>query len=233
MPLSTMKNIFTAIILICITANIAAAQEALKGTVYEKSSNTKLNNVFIRDGNNKLITITDKDGNFSIKAGVGHTITFTSPGYLADTLYLVDLRPKRVEMISQTISLRQVNVTATRLNFNPQAEYPEVYEKSKVYAFSPSTWFSKEGKDARRLKRFFKREEEERYVDNAFSKSYVGNIVPLKGQDLENFLTLYRPSYTYMKNNNQETIVAYINDSYKKFMALPPEKRTLAPLVTP
>lgn len=227
-----MKKIFSAITLILLVVSLAHAQEALKGTVVESGTNAKLKDVFIRDNNSKQITLTDKNGDFSIKTTTGHVLIFTSPGYNPDTLYLVDLRPKRVTLTSVAIALGQVNVRSTRLAFDPHKEYPEVYQKSRVYAFSPSTWFSKEGKDARRLKKFFQREAQERHVDEVFNKAYVGSIVPLKGQDLENFITLYRPSYAFLRSNNAESLVAYINDSYKKFEALPPEKRTLPTLVT-
>jgi hypothetical protein len=193
----------------------------------------QVDNVFIRDNNNKQITLTDKNGDFSIKAATGHILIFTSPGYNPDTLYVIDLRPKKIMLSPQFIALNQVNIRSTRLAFDPRKEYPDVYEKSKVYAFSPSTWFSKEGKDARRLKKFFQREAQERHVDEVFSKAYVGSLVPLKGQDLENFITLYRPTYAFLRSNNAESLVAYVNDSYKKFQALPPEKRTLQPLTTP
>nr|WP_294947752.1 hypothetical protein [uncultured Mucilaginibacter sp.] len=227
-----MKKIFSAITLILLVAGLSHAQGVLKGTVVESGTNAKLKDVFIRDNNNKQITLTDKNGDFSIKTATGHILIFTSPGYNPDTLYLVDMRPKRVTLTSVAIALGQVNIRSTRIAFDPRKEYPEVYEKSRVYAFSPSTWFSKEGKDARRLKKFFQREAQERHVDEVFNKAYVGSIVPLKGQDLENFITLYRPSYAFLRNNNAESLVAYINDSYKKFEALPPEKRSLPALTT-
>lgn len=224
---------YYAIILLMLFALTTRAQDALKGTVVESGTNTRLKNVFIEDKNNKQVGLTDKDGNFRIRAGAGHILIFTSPGYRPDTLFLTDLRPKRIELTMNAIALREVNITARRPDFNPQAEYPEVYERAKVYAFSPSTWFSKQGKDARRLKRYFQREAQERHVDNVFSRAYVGSIIPLKGQDLENFITLYRPSYAFLRSNEGGSLVAYINDSYKKFLALPADKRSLQPLTAP
>ena len=225
-----MQKLLSAVVILLFAANIARAQSELKGTVYENGTNTRLTNVFIKNNNTRQITITDKNGNFSIRATVGQTLIFNSPGYVSDTLYLIDLVRKKIQLNPATINLRQVTVNATRTNFNPRQEYPEVYEKSKVYAFSPSTWFSKEGKDARRLKRYFKREAEERHVDAVFTTAYVGSIVPLKGDDLINFISLYRPTYAFLRNNEGPSLVAYINDSYKKFMALPPDKRRVQPL---
>lgn len=207
-------------------------QSLLKGSVLENGTNAKMANVFIRDITNKQLSLTDKDGNFTIRTATGHVLIFDSPGYISDTLYLVDTEPKNIMMETKTIALREVNINATRQAFDPKREYPEVYTKSKVYVLSPSSWFSKEGKDARRLKRYFKTEAEERHVDAVFSRAYVGSIVPLKGQALDDFITMYRPSYAFLRSNNSESLAVYINDSYKKFRALPPEKRGLPKLIS-
>jgi len=208
------------------------AQTLVKGVVVESGSGIKLENVFVRDLSNKQATLTDKGGRFVINTETGHLLIFSSPGYVADTLYVVDLTQKHVELKTQPIQLREVNVTATRTSsFDPHKEYPNVYEKSKVYPLSPSTWFSRESRNARRLKRYFKNEQQERQVDKVFTRAYVGSIVPLKGQELEDFMTMYRPSYAFITSNNSESIAVYLNDSYKKYMALPPEKRHMQPLV--
>jgi hypothetical protein len=225
------KYFFSLIAVFFLMAS-AMAQGVLKGTVHESGTNNKMPNVFIRDNNSKQLTLTDKEGNFFIRSGISHIIIFDSPGYVSDTLYVVDMTPKKIVMQTKTIALREVNIGSTRQFFDPHKEYPEIYTKSKVYVMSPTTWFSKEGKDARRLKRYFVHEEEERRVDAVFTRAYVGSIVPLKGQDLEDFTTLYRPSYAFIKSNNSESLAVYINDSYKKYKALPADKRRLPKLVS-
>jgi hypothetical protein len=227
-----MHKKYFLIVLILLAAGSAMAQGLLKGTVYESGTNNRMPNVFIRDNSNKQITITDNSGNFSIKAETGHLIIFDSPGFVSDTLYLVDLAPKKIVMVTKTIALREVSINSTRQAFDPHKEYPEIYTKSKVYIMSPTSWFSKEGRDARKLKRYFVTEEQERHVDAVFTRAYVGSIVPLKGHDLEDFMTLYRPSYAFIRGNNSESLAVYINDSYKKYQALPPEKRHLPGLTS-
>ncbi len=225
-----MKRFFIFSIVL-LTVRIANAQELLKGNITEVGTHEKLTNVFIRDNANKQITLAGKDGSFAIKTEPGHLLIFDSPGYLGDTLYVIDMKPKNIELRPISIALRQVNINSSKAAFDPHAEYPEVYTKSKVYVLSPSTWFSKEGKDARRLRRFFNTEEQERHVDEVFTVAYVGSIVPLKGVELENFMALYRPTYAFIHNNNGPSMAAYINDSYKKYKALPPDKRKLDNLV--
>jgi len=220
-----MKKLYFLLIPLLFIGALANAQGVLKGTVYENGSNTRLTDVFVRDKNNKQVGLTDKQGNFIIKTEPGHLLIFDSPGYVSDTLYVVDMTAKRVNLVVKTIALREVSITGRREAFDPHKEYPDVYTKSKVYIFSPSSWFSKEGKDARRLKRYFKREAEERHIDDVFTVTYVGSIVPLKGQELENFMTLYRPTYAFLMNNNGASLAVYINDSYKKYKELPPDKR--------
>lgn len=225
-----MKRILYLLTIALLFSTALQAQIYVRGNVVDASTGAKLSDVFVRDVTNKQITLTDKSGRFEIKSETGHTLIFSSPSYVPDTLYVIDLTQKHIELKTKTISLREVNITAQRLAFDPHKEYPDVYEKSKLYPLSPSTWFGKEARDARRLKRYFEREQQERRVDQVFNRVYVGSIVPLKGQELEDFMQLYRPSYTFITSNNSESLAVYINDSYKKFMALPPERRHLQKL---
>lgn len=227
-----MKLKIITLALLVIVTGMANAQNLLKGTVEETGSKIKLSNVFIRDATNNQLTLTEKNGSFAIRSAPGHLLIFNSPGYVNDTLYVVDMTPKTVKLQILSIALREVKINATRSNFNPKEEYPEVYEKSKVYVLSPSSWFSKDSRDARRLKRYFAMEQEEQQIDNVFNAAYVSSIIPLRGQDLEDFMTLYRPSYAFVHSNTTQTIAIYIADSYKKFKALPPDKRKLQRLNT-
>src|ERR1700744_3688244 len=127
-----MKLKIITILLLVFTTGAVYAQ-TLKGTVEEAGKNTRLDNVFIKDVNNNQLGNTDKDGNFEIKAETGHTLIFNSPGYENDTLYVIDITPKNIKLEVLTIALREVKIRATRTAFDPRKEYPEVYEKSKVY----------------------------------------------------------------------------------------------------
>ena len=224
-------KLFTAALLF-MAAGAVHAQSQLKGQVRERGDNQKIPNAFIRDINNSVMTLVDNNGDFTIRTAVGHTLIITSPGYVSDTLFVTDMTPKKISMTVMSIALKQVNISDTRKTFDPRQEYPEVYEKSKVYVLSPSSWFGKEAHDARRLKRYFQIEQEQEKVDRVFNAAYVSSLVPLKGQELEDFMTMYRPSYDFIKSNNTVSIAVYVNDCYKKFEALPPDKRSLQRLTS-
>jgi hypothetical protein len=225
-----MKRYIILTALLTIAAAVNA--QSLRGTIYEEGTSQKLPNVFIKNTNNKQLSLADDNGKFTIPAANGNIVIFYSPGYVSDTLFVTDVdKSKRIELKSLAIALKEVSITDSRKNFNPRVEYPEVYTRSKVYVLSPSTWFSAEGRNARRLKKYFAREEQERQVDEVYTKSYVGSIVPLKGEELSNFMLLYRPTYEYVKNNNGPSIAVFINDSYQKYKALPADQRKLPELV--
>lgn len=218
-----MKLRYIFIAFSCLIVTSVQAQ-TLRGSVVEEGTKNKMTDVFIRDLNSRQNTLTDTKGEFAIRTAVGHTLVFSSPGYTSDTLYVINLLTRRIEMRSLSIALREVTIRAAP-RFNPQAEYPEVYQRSKVYALSPSSWFGRDGKQARRLKHYFEREVQERHVDSVFSRLYVGSLVPLRGQDLDDFITLYRPTYAFLRSNTGPSLAVYVNDAYKKWQALPEEKR--------
>jgi hypothetical protein len=210
------------LLMLAVTLN---AQDYIKGHVKEKGSGKRLSDVFIKDNNNKQIAVTDEKGNYTIRAAAGHLLIFSSPGYIPDTLYLINTQPKFIELQPEPMSLRAVNIRSTRTVFDPRAEYPEIYRKSKVYPLSPSSIFSREARNARKLKKYFEREEQEQYVDGIYTKAYVSGIVPLKGKDLDDFMGMSRPSYEFLKKNSGGELVLYVNDQYKKFMAMSPQQR--------
>jgi hypothetical protein len=224
-----MKRFLGFLGLLLITA-FANAQDVIKGTVVEEGTNDKITNVFVHDTNNKQITLVDKNGKFEIRSGKNHLIIFDSPGYISDSVFVIDYKPLTIILRPAGMVLNQVDINAKRMTFDPRVEYPEVYRKSKVYIMSPSTWFSKEGRDARRLKKFFANEERERYVDKYYTAKYVATLVPLQGRELQNFMTIYRPTYAYIKSNDGPSLAEFINDAYKKYKALPPERRVVQDL---
>lgn len=209
------------------------AQPLLEGGVREKTSGKKLSDVFVRNINNKEATLTDKNGRYKIRAVSGQQLIFSAPGYISDTLYLVNIQPKFIELLAVPTKLSDVNISATRVAFDPRAEYPDIYEKAKIYPLSPSTIFSRESRNARKLKKYFEHEEQDRYIDSKYTKAYVSGIVPLKGTELEEFMTMSRPTYEFLKKTDGAELVLYVNDKYKQFKTMPSGQQSLQKVATP
>lgn len=213
-----------AALLLLLSVSAANAQDYLKGKVIDSGTDKGLSDVFIKNVTKNKITLTEEDGKFEIQGAVGNLLVFSSSGYISDTLVVIDAQPLNIRLKVNPALLKEVNINSSK-NFDPHTEYPEIYTKSKVYILSPSTIFSKEAKNARRLKKYFAQEEKERAIDQAFSIAYVSSLVPLRGIELQTFMAMYRPSYDFIQSNSGPTLASYINDSYIKYKALTPEQR--------
>jgi hypothetical protein len=221
-----MKSRYLFILSLVFASVTASAQFILTGVTTESGKTTRLENVFVKELGSNHIALSDKAGKFSIQTAANHALIFTLPGYVSDTLFVIDGKPKNIELKVRGITLSSVDIQTANAPFNPEVEYAAIYEKSK-FALSPSRIFGKESRDARRLKRYFKTEKEQREVDAIFTKTLVSGIVPLKGRDLDNFMSMYRPTLVFAQNSSKESMTVYINDSYRKFVALPRDKRGL------
>src|ERR1700759_4577768 len=106
-----MKFTILFAILFCFIITASYAQ-TLRGTVSETGTRIKLQDVFVKNTANKQLALSDKNGKFEIPAEVGNLLIFSSPGYVSDTLYVIDMKPKDIQLALQSIALREVNVKA-------------------------------------------------------------------------------------------------------------------------
>jgi hypothetical protein len=66
-------------------------------------------------------------------------------------------------------------------------------------------------------------QEQEKYVDHRFSKALVRRLTGADGQELENFMLVYRPPYFFVVAAGDYDFQKYIKDSYERFKkGLPP-----------
>lgn len=62
------------------------------------------------------------------------------------------------------------------------------------------------------------KEEEERYLDNTFSKRMVQNLTGLTGDSLQTFMQLYRPNIDTAKYMSDYVIILHIKKSYQEYI---------------
>lgn len=74
----------------------------------------------------------------------------------------------------------------------------------------------RKNKQSLAFKNMLMQEEEERYVDYRFSSGTVSRVTGLKGEALERYRRLYRPSYYFVVNSTLAQFYEYVlNTSYK------------------
>ena len=223
------------VFLLCFAFSYASAQRKLKGRVFENKTHIGLAGVFVSNLNNKQTMLTDKNGRFTIPAKTGDLIAFRSFGYHNDTLLVVDLLDKEFYMEPQVIALNQVNIVNTiapKINTYYDPEFhgqPVVMHRDKEGRQDGGiilrVWYWK--KDEHKKAKLEKQQQLFAVMDRitqVFTPQIIGKYVPLTGEEMDDFIQLYTPSPKVFMRSNFD-LLNYLNDSYKKYQALPLNKR--------
>lgn len=224
------RNLNLLIFILFFNSFFVKGQE-VQGTVSDRTSQLRLGQVEVLNRNTGQKTITNAKGEFSIGAALNQSIIFYQPGYLPDTLFLVDLKPVKRYLTLNNKLLNTIEIKGRA--FHPEIEYANEYRTAKVislvknkpFRFSPSRIFGSEGKNARRFKRRMELEKTERQIDQRFNEAAVKAVTPLKGAELDYFMVLYRPTLKALDKMDAEDMKFYLMNSYKEFKALPADKR--------
>jgi hypothetical protein len=60
-------------------------------------------------------------------------------------------------------------------------------------------------------------EERDKFIDHRFSKALIRRLTQLSGNDLDSFIRLFRPSYTFTKLAGEYDFQLYIKESFYRF----------------
>lgn len=229
------------ILLFCFLASTAFGQKKFKGRVFENETRIGLSDVFIENTTNKQSVFTDAKGRFSITAKVGDILTFKGFAYQHDTVLITDLNEKEIFLIPKKNQLAQVNITTTETS-NMNTYYDPLYHgqtmvyqrDKKGYATGGIVlrmWYwKKDEKKKAKLQKQLKDFETMDKIAAVFNAKSLSRYVPLEGQDMQNFISLYTPSIKAYTKSNFE-LIPYLNDCYKKYQDLPADKRSPEPLL--
>lgn len=210
------------------------AQQTLKGKVYEAVTDSVMPAVNILNSNTKISTRSGTDGTYSIAAAEGDIIIFSTSGYQPDTItvrfdYL--LTQYDATMLRRVIVLQGVKIAANYQadSLNRRNYYNHIYEaKAGIRSpnrpmdgvgvtLSPVSFFSKESKQTRTLRKRLEKEERENFIDHSFPLSWVKSLTGLSGDSLSLFMYRYRPSYSFCRKTGREGMLLYVNAKLKEF----------------
>jgi hypothetical protein len=214
----------------------AFSQGRVRGKVLEEKSYIPVGGVTVENLSNRATNVSDTTGAFSIVAKVGDVLSFTSLGYMRDTVLITDMGAITAYLKPDPNMLKEVKVK--ELEFPPGAfAMPPLLGPlgSKVVRYqtdkngnpiggvkmSLSDLFGG-GKNSSEAKTEKYAKEEQ--IAQVFNVANLGKYLPITGQELTNFVILYMPDINtfYDKNFN---ISEYISACYRKFMQMPIEKR--------
>lgn len=183
----------------------------LTGEVQSEGGLRTLPDVHVYNQNNTQVIVTDPTGFFSIYVSKVHVIRFSSVGY--DPFYFSipgdfvgDVFYVNIEMKQSITALRPLTIygkeeeTESMLSRdtgpNPLEHIQLGTLQGEARAIEPTLanpvsllwdWFSKEGKEKRKLKEILARDEIKSTVDKRFDSELIWELTGLYGNELENF----------------------------------------------
>jgi hypothetical protein len=207
----------------------ASAQSLLKGRIYDAKSDSVMPAVTVFNAGSKLYVLSTAQGDYAIVAKEGDRLIFTSVGYIPDTVKVLNYMLDAGYDISLTLKnniLRNVDVGSGNYredSLRRREGYAEFYNRPKNeivsrsgpqngvgIAISPLSFFSRKAKE-KKMNKNLQYQEEQDFVDYAFSRRYVEHLTSLHGDSLLHFMLRYRPSYQFCRNASGEDMLNYIN----------------------
>jgi len=234
MPL---KIPFPVLCVFVLVSTPAVSQQVLTGKIRQRNSDALLASVTVFNHTQKKYNVSDAGGNYRIAASPGDTLIFSSAAYHADTTFVVTselehgyieyLDPNLVELPSVLVG-QQSNYQLDSIQRKEDYAWLDYTHKVRLagdqtptdgvgIGFSPVTYFSPRERHMRRLRKQIKAEEKDFYIDSRFPPSYVSMVTGLKGDSLQHFLVVYRPTYEFCRGASNEDILLYINEKLKLF----------------
>ncbi|WP_432711010.1 hypothetical protein [Pedobacter sp.] len=237
------KNLFLLLILVLPIG--VFAQDRLTGTVYDyDKKDFPLQQVAVKNLNNNQIAVTDESGDFVIPAKRGDLITFTLVGYHVDTLYLIDLKPKRIYLPVRSNSLQEVEIVSTRVSPYLDFTIPGAKPSRRVYTDGLegksntdragglvfALGYGKYRRQQEKLQRLEAMDEFENEINLNFNAVTIRELVKLNDEELVEFMAIYRPTIAQVSSERPFNYSYYIAQSYQAWLKLPPEQRKLPPM---
>ena len=235
-----LKSLFTICCgIFCIS--ITHGQTVFSGRVLENKTRIALHGVQIQNLSNSLRTITGSDGRFSIAAKIGDIIVFKSFSYQTDSLLLTDMHDKEVFLQPQATMLNQVTITdssgrSSNAGKNAKLPYdPQFHGQTMVYHRDANGnytggidlrlhYFTKDDHDKRKAAEKEKDREVQEQIISVFTEENISKYVPLKGEDLDNFILLYVPEVG-IYSSKDFNLLTYLNTCYKTWLTLSDDER--------
>ena len=213
-------------------------QEQVEGIVFDKDTKQRVARVLVSNISLGANSYNNTRGEFKLPINKGDKLVFQKENYFSDTLIYNDEKVIVVNLKRTSIYIDPVTVVARKtpeeiLN-QRKIDYNKAYRLADPGSLlsvgqngaglsinAVYNYFSREGKNARRLTAYFQREYEDNIIELRFSKDLIRNVTGLEGEPLDNFIVRYKPSYNFVMQANHYDMVNYIKSKYEFFKHVP------------
>ena len=225
------------LMLITLIAESGYAQGKYRGQIFDDATNRPLKDVSVRDLTAHSNTISGTDGKFTINAKVGDILTFNLLLYQADIILITNLSEVKIFLISNKV-LEEVKVKSSKINLGDLSTPKPggVFDSKEVlyqtdgtgnyiggvkFMFDETKLYNGNKVKQQKLNLNEQRQQE---ISGVFCADTLQKYLPLKGQELANFIILYR-SDTKIYYSPGFNLVRYLSTSYRDFNKIPVDKR--------
>lgn len=234
-------NTFVRILFVLLLIGMALsvfAQQNIEGIIFDQGTKQRVGRVMLTNLTTGERIFNNSRGEFTVPLRFGDVLVSSKENYFADTLHysgqkvlVVNLKREAIEIAPVTVVARK---TPDQILNDRKRDYTKAYRLADPGSLisvgdngaglsidAVYNYFSKGGKNARRLTKYFQREYEDNVIDLRFSRELVRNTTGLEGESLDNFLVRYRPSYEFVMGANHYQLVSYIKSKYEFFKFVP------------
>lgn len=214
----------------------------MRGYVYDSSRNYPLEAVTVLSTSGRG-TITNSDGFYEIDVNEKDSIWFSYLGKPTVKFPVLKMSTPLAFDISLQVNiptLKEVKVRPRNYkqdSIQNRLDYAKIfnYQKPKLRPVVTGTGVGFDLEEIINMFRFrrnrsmesFKTrlllQEQDKYIDHRFNKALVRRLTLLDGKELDSFMLLYRPSFTFTKNAGEYDFQYYIKTAFFRF------KRGLVP----
>ncbi|MEO7982465.1 MAG: hypothetical protein ABI688_00155 [Bacteroidota bacterium] len=208
----------------------------IKGAVYDSSRNYPLEAVSVLSTSGKG-TITNSDGLYKIEVTEKDSIWFSylnKPTIKFPVLKIINPMEFDVSLQVNVPTLREVRIRPKYYrqdSIQNRIDYAKIfnYQKPKITPTMNGMGVGFDLDEIINMFRFkrnrsmasFQRrlllEEEDKFIDHRFNKALVRRITLLESPELDSFMLLYRPSFTFTKMAGDYEFLYYIKTAFFRF----------------
>jgi hypothetical protein len=213
----------------------------LTGEILQEDGITPLQDVHVYNQNNRQVNVSDPTGFFSMYVSKVHVLRFSSVGY--EPFYFSipgdfssDVYYVQIEMKSRTVPLRAITIygeeekTVSMLtrekSQNSLGDIQLGTLRGKAKPVEPTLenpmsllwdWFSREGKEKRKLKAILARDEIRSAVDKRFESDLIWELTGLYGEELEKFKRYCNLPEGFVIDANEYDFLLSVKSCYYKY----------------
>lgn len=216
-----------------------AQQKAVQGFVVDKDTKLRLAKVYIYNSSLDEGFYNNTKGEFVAPVKVGDTLFAALSGHAMDTVVYRGQSAIVFQLRSLGIRLKEVNIYG-------KAKTPQELYKSKLDEFKYKldkgsskdllnlgqrgvglgidaiyNLLSRDGKNARHLQQILEKDYKEQVIDYRYNATYVKNLIDIKDDKLQDFMTQYRPTYQFVLSASEYAFIQFVKNSYASYKRNP------------